>query len=272
MLRIAVIIPAAGFSRRYAEAANFDGPRSKLDEDLGGRPVLHRTVEAFANYDGPGVTLGPIIVAGPHDEDAFATFKLRHGDKLSILGVQLVRGGRTHRWETVRAALDAVPGDVTHIAVHDAARPCVSSALLDRVFDAAKRHAAVVPGIDVSDTIKRVSESPIEDGEPDPLASILGGASEGSGLREVESTLERRGLVAVQTPQVFSADLFRRAYAQEDLSSTDDAGLAERAGERVVVVEGEAANLKITTPIDLTLARAVLGVRPAGARPGHKRF
>ncbi|QKK09782.1 MAG: hypothetical protein HND58_17520 [Planctomycetota bacterium] len=91
-------------------------------------------------------------------------------------------------------------------------------------------------------------------------------------MREVESTLARRGLVAVQTPQVFGAELFRRAYAQEDLSSTDDAGLVERLGERVVVVEGEASNLKITTPIDLTLARAVLGVRPAGSRPGHKRF
>ncbi|MFG0260216.1 MAG: 2-C-methyl-D-erythritol 4-phosphate cytidylyltransferase [Phycisphaerales bacterium JB041] len=272
MLRIAVIIPAAGSSRRYAEAANLDGPRSKLDEDLGGRPVLHRTVEALANYDGPGVTLGPLIVAGPHDEDAFSTFKLRHGDKLSILGVRLVRGGPTHRWETVRAALEAAPDDVTHIAVHDAARPCVSSALLDRVFDAAGRHAAVVPGIDVADTIKRVCEHPVEETEPDPLAAILGGDTGGAGPREVESTLERRGLVAVQTPQVFEAGLFRRAYAQDDLSSTDDAGLVERLGEPVVVVEGEAANLKITTPIDLTLARAVLGLRPAGERPSHRRF
>ena len=272
MLSIAVIIPAAGFSRRFAEAAGFDGPRSKLDEDLGGRPVLHRTVEAFANYDGPGVTLGPIIVAGPHDEDAFATFRLRHGDKLSILGVELVRGGQTHRWESVLAALDAVPSGVTHVAVHDAARPCVSGALLDRVFDAATRHAAVVPGVAIADTVKRVGDEPLDEADADPLAAILGGADKGPGVREVESTLARRGLVAVQTPQVFGAELFRRAYAQEDLSSTDDAGLVERLGETVVVVEGEASNLKITTPIDLTLARAVLGVRPAGSRPSHKRF
>ena len=272
MMQIAVIIPAAGFSRRYAEAAAFDGPRSKLDEDLGGRPVLHRTVEAFANYDGPGVTLAPIIVAGPHDEDDFTTFKLRHGDKLSILGVRLVRGGKTHRWETVRAALEALEEDVTHVAVHDAARPCVSAALLDRVFDAAKRHAAVVPGLAITDTVKRVSDALIDEGDADPLASILGDAPVGAGLREVEATLARRGLVAVQTPQVFTAALLRRAYAQDDLSSTDDAGLVERLGERVVVVEGDAANLKITTPIDLVLARAVLGLRPSDARPSHKRF
>lgn len=272
-MHIAVIIPAAGFSRRYAEAAAFDGPRSKLDEDLGGRPVLHRTVEAFANYDAPGRTLGPIVVAGPHDEDAFATFKLRHGDKLALLGVELVRGGQTHRWQTVRAALEAVPGTATHIAVHDAARPCVGTALLDRVFDAAARHHAVVPGLDATDTVKRVSPEPIEEGQTDPLAGILGEAGkQGGGPRELRETLERAGLVTVQTPQVFEAGLLRRAYAQDDLSSTDDAGLVERLGERVVVVEGDAANLKITTPLDLTLARAVLGLRPPKARESHKRF
>lgn len=272
MMKVAVIIPAAGFSRRYSEAAGFDSQRSKLDEDLGGRPVLHRTIEAFANYDAPDVTLGPIVVAGPHDEDAFATFKLRHGDKLAILGVRLVRGGETHRWQTVKAALDTITDDVSHIAVHDAARPCVTTELLDRVFDAAARHPAVVPGLNVSDTVKRVAAEPLDEGNVDPLASILGAPTKGPGLRVVEATIPRAGLVTVQTPQVFEADLLRRAYAQDDLTSTDDAGLIEQLGEPVVVVEGDSANLKLTTPIDLTLARAVLGVRPPGARPAHKRF
>lgn len=271
-MQIAVIIPAAGFSRRYTEAAGFDGPRSKLDEDLGGRPVLHRTVEAFANHDAPGLTLGPIIVAGPQEEDAFATFRMRHGDKLAILGVSLVRGGRTHRWETVRAALDEVPDDATHIAVHDAARPCVTTELLDRVFEAAKRHPAVVPGLDITDTLKRVSDEPIDDNDADPLAAILGGSGSEPGARRVEATVPRHGLVAVQTPQVFAADLLRRAYAQDDLASTDDAGLIERLGEPVVVVRGAETNLKITTPTDLTLARAVMGVGGPKSRPSHKRF
>ncbi len=272
MMKIAVLIPAAGFSRRYADAAGFEGPRSKLDEDLGGRPVLHRTIEAFANYDAPDITLGPIIVAGPHDDEAFATFKLRHGDKLAILGVHLVRGGETHRWQTVKAALDTVPEDATHIAVHDAARPCVSSGLLDRIFDAARHHPAVVPGLDATDTVKRVSPEPIKESNADPLAAILGDATTGPGLRAVEETVMRSGLVTVQTPQVFAADLLHRAYAQDDLSSTDDAGLVEQLGEPVVVVEGEAANLKITTPLDLTFAHAALGVRAPSARPSHKRF
>lgn len=271
-MKIAVLIPAAGFSRRYADAAGLEGPRSKLDEDLGGRPVLHRTIEAFANYDAPGITLGPIVVAGPHDDEAFATFKLRHGDKLAILGIKLVRGGETHRWQTVKAALDTVPEDATHVAVHDAARPCVSSGLLDRVFDAAKRHPAVVPGLDAADTVKRVSPEPLAESDADPLASILGGADAGPGVRRVEETVNRAGLVTVQTPQVFTAELLGRAYAQDDLSSTDDAGLVERLGEPVVVVEGDAANLKITTPMDLTFARAALGVGAPNARPTHKRF
>ncbi len=271
-MRIAVIVPAAGFSRRYAEAAGFEAPRSKLDEDLGGRPVLHRTVEAFTNYDAPDRTLTPIIVAGPHDEQAFAEFKMRHGDKLSILGVQIVRGGRTHRWETVRAALETAPADATHIAVHDAARPCVSSELLDRVFNAAARFPAVVPALDVTDTIKRVSAEAVADEGADPLAAILGAQKEGPGLRAVEETLDRTRVVVVQTPQVFEAGLLRRAYAQSDLSSTDDAALVERLGERVVVVEGDGANIKITLPLDLRLARAILGLKGPVDRPTHKRF
>lgn len=271
-MKIAIIIPAAGFSRRYTEAAGFEGPRSKLDEDLGGRPVLHRTIEAFTGYDAPDRTLAPVIVAGPHDEAAFAEFKMRHADKLMILGVQLVRGGETHRWQTVRAALDAVPADATHIAVHDAARPCVSEQLLDRLFDAAARHPAVAPGLDITDTIKRIAAEPLADDASDPLAAILGAERKGPGLRAVAETLDRAHTVTVQTPQVFEADLLRRAYAQADLTSTDDAGLVERLGERVVIVEGDAANLKITHPIDLKLARAILGVRGPSERPTHKRF
>jgi 2-C-methyl-D-erythritol 4-phosphate cytidylyltransferase len=270
-MHIAVIIPAAGQGRRYSEPGE-DGPRNKLDEDLGGRPVLHRTVEAFTSYDAPGRSLAPIIVAGPHQERAFEEFRLRHGDKLSLLGVQLVRGGETHRWQTVQAALQAVPEAATHIAVHDAARPCASMELLDRVFDAAARFPAVVPALDVGDTIKRVAEQPVADPGSDPLSAILGVQKSGPGLRAVESTLDRTRVVAVQTPQVFEAGLLRRAYGQEDLSSTDDAGLVERLGERVVIVEGDAANIKITHPLDLRLARAILGLKGPVERPTHKRF
>jgi len=260
-LSIAVIVPAAGFSARWSPH------RSKLDEDLGGRPVLQRTVELFTKRD----EVGAIIVAGPHED--YEEFRERHGDKLSILGVVICRGGKRERWETVRAALEHVPEDSTHVAVHDAARPCAPPELLDRVFDAAGKYAAVIPAIDVPDTIKRVGDEPAPGAEADPIDAILGGAGAPSaGARAVAETVSRERLVLVQTPQVFEIDLIRRAYAQSDLTSTDDASLVEKLGETVVVVEGDPRNLKITLPRDLPLARAVLGVRGPQGRPTHKRF
>ncbi len=272
-MKLAVIIPAAGASRRYSQAhasttgASVDAPsRSKIDEDLGGRPVLHRTLEIFANH--PAVIA--LIVAGPADPAAMAAFKDRHADKLGILGAKICVGGATHRYETVRNALEQVPAEATHVAVHDAARPAASADLIERVLDAAEHHPAVIPGLDVSDTIKRVDEQAI-DAPVDPLASILGAAPK-KNWREVRATVERAGLVAVQTPQVFRVEVLRRAYAQKDLTSTDDAQLVERLGERVVVVPGERRNIKITLPDDLTLVRALMGFKAPGDKPAHLRF
>src|SRR5262245_48657486 len=103
-MRIAVIIPAAGASSRYLEMG---GLRSKLDEDLGGKPVLQRTVELFTKHD----DVVQIVVAGPADEAAFAEFKDRHADRLGLLGAKLCAGGKTHRYETVRNALIEVRDD-----------------------------------------------------------------------------------------------------------------------------------------------------------------
>jgi 2-C-methyl-D-erythritol 4-phosphate cytidylyltransferase len=266
-VKLAVIIPAAGSSSRYSQGQEF--PRSKLDEDLGGRAVLHRTIELFSNLD----AVACIIVAGPREEQAFEQFKARHGDKLGLLGVRLCPGGQTHRYETVKAALEHVPADCTHIAVHDAARPCTPPELLDRLLDAAAKYPAVIPALDVPDTLKRVSAEAKEDKDVDPLDAILGGAGKSNvRVREVEATVERVDLVSVQTPQVFEAGLLRRAYAQTDLTSTDDAQLVERLGQPVTVIEGDPRNIKITRPIDLVVARSVLGVRGPEGRPVHKRF
>ncbi len=265
-MRIAVIIPAAGASSRYLASG---GLRPKVDEDLGGKPVLQRTVELFTKHD----DVGQIIVAGPADPAEYAEFKERHADRLGLLGAKLCVGGVTHRYETVKVGLTEVSDDCTHIAVHDAARPCTSMELLDRVFQAAKRHGAAVPAVEISDTVKRVKETGEKMGGDDDVAAILGETAESQkALRVVSETLKRDGLVLVQTPQVFEAGLLRKAYAQADLASTDDAALVERLGVRVVVVEGEARNIKITRPGDLGLARAIMGYREPEGRPAHKRF
>ena len=271
-MNIAVIIPAAGASRRYIESAKQGGveiDRQKIDEDLGGRPLLHRTVELFNKLPDVGV----VIVAGPADAAAYEQFKARHFDKLSILGVKLCQGGQNHRYETVALALKLVPGEATHIAVHDAARPCTPPDLIERVFDAARAgHTAVIPAIDVPDTLKRVGAAEVESEEADPLAGILGAAASKPGTRQVEQTVDRTGLVAVQTPQVFERELLTRAYAQSDLSSTDDAQLVERLGEPVIVVEGDPRNIKVTRARDLQLARSILGYRGPAEKPAHLRF
>jgi 2-C-methyl-D-erythritol 4-phosphate cytidylyltransferase len=157
--------------------------------------------------------------------------------------VSVVAGGAT-RSASVLRALQTLADDVTVVLVHDAARPLTPVALVDAV-DAAVRagHVAVVPGLPVVDTIKNVSVG--EDGLP-----------------EVVGTVDRSGLRAVQTPQGFRRDVLDAAYAAAvadgSLDATDDAGLVERLGHAVVVVPGEQLAFKVTRPIDLVLADAVL--------------
>ena len=270
-MKIAVIIPAAGMSTRYNSTADSDSlgfGRSKLDEDLGGKSVLQRTIELFNTRP----EVHQLIVVGPHDPDAMSNFKLRHADRISLLGAELVVGGKNHRWESVRAAMQSVSSDATHVAIHDAARPATPPELIDRVFDAAARFDAVIPTVPVSDTIKRVSSEAIDDlAEADPLASILG-AGEANPMHEVVGGIDRADVVMVQTPQVFGRELIERAYQQSDLSSTDDAGLIERLGERVVTVIGDPRNMKLTHAADLAVLRAVMKVREDKSRASHKRF
>ena len=145
----------------------------------------------------------------------------------------MVAGGDT-RSDSVRAGLRAVPEDAEVVVVHDAARPLATRALFDAVIAAVRAGAdAAVPGIPVSDTLKRV------EGE------------------RVVDTVDRELLVAVQTPQAFRASVLRAAHAQRG-DATDDAALVEAVGGQVVVVPGDPRNLKITTPDDLVVAAALL--------------
>jgi 2-C-methyl-D-erythritol 4-phosphate cytidylyltransferase len=137
----------------------------------------------------------------------------------------VVAGGAT-RSASVRAGLAAVPTDATVVVVHDAARPAAATPVWERVLAAVDAGAdAAVPAVAVTDTLREV-----------------GGA-----------TVDRSRFVAVQTPQAFRAAALRDAHAGEP-EGTDDASLVEAGGGRVVVVEGDPANIKITTPIDLALA------------------
>lgn len=250
-MHVCVIVCAAGLSTRFGT--------NKLDADVHGRSVLQRTVDVFTKHP----RIDSIVVAGPYD--TFDEFKLRHGDALGLMGCVVCRGGQHHRYETVQAALQHAPSEATHIAVHDAARCCISKSLVDRLLDAIEtpieggsHRAAVIPGISVTDTLKRVSAKTNDALDEDPLDAILGDAGKADlTSRTVEDAVDREHLVAVQTPQIFESGLLKRAYEQTDLRSTDDSTLVERLGETVHVVEGDPTNIKITTPNDLTLARAL---------------
>lgn len=280
-MRVAVIIPAAGVGQRF-------GAGDKLASDFGGRPVLLRSIEPFTKREEVDV----VVVAGPPED--LDSFRDRYGAQLGFLGGTIVEGGRKERWETVLRALDAVPEGCTHVAIHDGARPLVDEETIARVFEAGRSHAAVVPGIPVRDTLKRCGDETFEAAERDATVdAILGlGDEEASGLladldeessapapghqvagRPVEATVDRSGLWQVQTPQLFEIQLLRRAYADGDPGgATDDAMLVERLGEPVVMVEGDQRNLKITSPVDLEIARALAGLRGDDGRPVHKRF
>ena len=148
----------------------------------------------------------------------------------------LVGGGAT-RSASVRAGLAAVPAHVEIVVVHDAARPLASPALFRAVVAAVRDGAdGAVPGLVLADTVKRVRDD------------------------TVVATLDRAELVAVQTPQAFRAAVLRRAHAAGG-EATDDAALVEAAGGRVVVVAGEPANAKVTSPEDLAAAEARMAAR-----------
>ena len=176
---------------------------------------------------------GVVVVLPPADASA----------GIAVLGTasnrpgSIVAGGAT-RSESVRAGLAAVPAGAEIVVVQDAARPLASPVLFQRVVAAVRAGAdAAVPALPVSDTIKRVE------------ANL------------VAETLDRAALVAVQTPQAFRARMLRDAHAGAP-EATDDAALVERIGGKVVVVEGERANLKLTAAEDMVVARALLDQRP----------
>jgi 2-C-methyl-D-erythritol 4-phosphate cytidylyltransferase len=148
--------------------------------------------------------------------------------------VASVRGGET-RAESVRAALAEVPEDALVVLVHDAARPLVSDAVIERVLaPLSEGWDGVVPALRLADTVKRVDRD------------------------AVVETVDREGLVGVQTPQAFLAPTLRRAYAGELAAATDCASLVEEHGGRIRWVEGDRRLLKVTTQDDLELVASWL--------------
>ncbi len=265
MIRCAVILPAAGKGQRFAASGRASA--SKIEHELEGRAVFLRAIDLF--HGRPEVE--QIILAV--DPQRYDEFTFRWGEALGFLNVDVVPGGASERWETVQQALGAVRDGVTHITVHDAARPATPAAVIDRVFASAEHHPAVIPAVPVSSTLKRV-ESAGGAVAKDRVDDILGlGDPDGpdvppDALGTVAETVSRANVVAVQTPQVFDAGVLRAAYerltnmsATQRREVTDDAGLVEATGTPVMVVRGDPGNLKLTEPADAEMLASLLRFR-----------
>lgn len=225
-----VIVAAAGSSSRM-------GGQNKLMMPIDGVPVLALTLRAINEAE-----LTDEIVVAAREEDLVEISRLCHTYGITKCA-KVVRGGESRVHSVLLAALEASP-EASLLAVQDGARPLVTPELIGHVVSAAARCGAAAPAVAVKDTVKTVR-------------------ADGS----VAETLERDVLRAVQTPQVFEASLLKVAL-QSALESgapvTDDCSAVERLGKVVFLVEGEEENLKITTPVDLILAEAILRAREEG--------
>jgi 2-C-methyl-D-erythritol 4-phosphate cytidylyltransferase len=225
MPQFAVILPAAGQSSR------FGGAEKKPFLDLAGRAVWLHSATTFATRSD---VVQLLIVVAPEDRDRF---KNRFAADVAALKAEVVDGGGA-RFESVANALRRLRSGVDFVAVHDAARPCVTPSLIDACFARAVETGAALLAVPVSDTVKR-----------------------GDSSGRITDTVDRTGLWLAQTPQVFRRDWLTDAYARRAAfgpAITDDAQLVEAAGHSVYLVNGSATNLKITTPEDLALASVML--------------
>lgn len=241
--RTAVVIPAAGRGERL-------GPGTpKALRTLGGTPLLVHAVRAMCQARSVGLV---VVVAPPGGDYADRVRTLLDEQALpQRVDIAVVPGGET-RQRSVRRGLAALPDAVDVVLVHDAARPLVPAETIEAVIAAVRAGApAVVPALPVTDTVKLV--------EPDPERA--------PGVPEpVVATPDRSVLRAVQTPQGFARTVLDQAHAataDEGEGASDCAGMVERQGRPVVLVPGHEEAFKITRPLDLVLAEAVLARRRA---------
>ncbi len=221
------LIPAAGRAARFSPEGTAG---NKAFARLGGKPLLYWTAQAFAAH--PQID-GIVVVAGP-SEVSRCREALAGVDKV----LAVVAGGQT-RQESVAIGLFTLGGDPDDlILVHDAARPLVSSAVIDRCLDGAEKFGNAVAALPVSDTLKAADSEQV-----------------------VQRTVDREGLWAMQTPQVFRLETLFEAHSAaraRGWTGTDEAALVEQfSNEPVHLVAGDPANFKITRPEDLPLAEAI---------------
>jgi 2-C-methyl-D-erythritol 4-phosphate cytidylyltransferase len=222
-----VIIMAAGSGTRMGAEV----PKQFIE--LCGKAVLQRTIEIF-NEACPGIKV--VTVLPEAHMDYWKSYCLSHNFTCPQI---LVKGGIT-RFHSVRNALEKVPEGAL-VAVHDGVRPLVSASLVREMFQKAENVDGLIPVVPCVDTMRVLHRSGEE------LQSVPGASA------------DRSVLYGVQTPQVFKSEILKAAYAQAyDTAFTDDASVVEKYGKNLSFVIGERFNIKLTTPDDLKIARALI--------------
>jgi len=235
---VSAIVAAGG------QGARLGGGELKQLRLVGGRAILERSVSAFVAH--PAIT--EVIVALPqYLVDDPPPYLRGHAD--AAKPVRLVAGGERRQDSVANAFRAAAPASEL-IVIHDAARPFVSAEVITRTIEAAVQSGAAVAALPARDTVKH-ADGPAEAGRP---------------VRVVKETIPRETIFLAQTPQAFRRDVLAAAFdyaTRTHAEGTDEAALAERAGHTVRLVDGDASNIKITTPEDLVLAEAIAGRAPA---------
>jgi 2-C-methyl-D-erythritol 4-phosphate cytidylyltransferase len=239
-MKISVILPAAGLGTRMGRSLPESGGTSRKQFMLlDGSPILLHTIRKFVAH--PAVS--EIVVALRSDDLDWVGGSL--AAEAFSKSVRLVEGGDS-RQMSVENALASLAADTDLVAVHDAVRPFVDHATLERVFTEAASTGAAIVGIVPVDTIKQVHKN------------------------KIRATLPREKLIMAQTPQVFGFDLLKRAFAkakEDGFIGTDESSLVERLEIEVSVVPGSDRNIKITKPSDMDLARLFLHEQAAAEVP-----
>ena len=216
-----VLIVAGGKGLRMGS----DLPKQFLP--IGGKPVLMHTIEAFHHFDR---TMKIILVLPQEQQTYWQELCAKHS---FVIEHTVVDGGET-RFHSVKNGLACVYSGL--VGVHDGVRPFVSPEVIKRCYELAAIKKAVIPVIDVVETVRHITETGSE-------------------------TVSRNDYKLVQTPQVFDAELLKQAYAQEYTPFfTDDASVVEAMGVSVCLAEGNRENIKITTPFDLKISSALVNV------------
>jgi 2-C-methyl-D-erythritol 4-phosphate cytidylyltransferase len=234
--KVAAIICAAGPGKR------FGGKRRKQFVEVAGRAAFLRSVELFSNRE----DVTQILLGIPKEDEEIVN--IRWGANLTLFKTKVFIGGAT-RFETVNKAISMLKDDIELVAIHDAARCCVTAKWIDEVIKSAEKTGAAILSCPVTATLKEVKDGVII------------------------KTVDRTTLYEAQTPQVFEVKLLKQSRDKADKTNlekiTDDSQLVEALGHKVSIVETDSSNIKITHPADVAIAEAILKTRPEPKKDGY---